>query len=283
MPLTARKPTQETVDIVAGLGGQWHGNFAMCRCPAHTDRLPSLSIRQGDRGLLVHCFAGCRSEDILREIGRSRPIRNSPQPDFSRSQTRGIAQKIWEEGGAVSQTLAEAYLQARNLHANLDDVRFHARCPFGRKPNTVFRPALLVAVREDMTINAIQRIKLTCDGLRHDGKMMLGNPGAAAWAPRFQGSVLAIAESMEDAGAYTRMHDTPCWSSLGAERLPLVRIPGHVDELIIAEDNNRAGRMGALAAIKAHAKEGRRIRRHPPPRGWSDWSAYLDHSISRQR
>lgn len=47
MPLTARRPSQEIVDIVGALGGTWSGNVAMCRCPAHSDRDPSLSIRQG--------------------------------------------------------------------------------------------------------------------------------------------------------------------------------------------------------------------------------------------
>ena len=34
MPLTARRPSQEIVDIVGALGGTWSGNVAMCRCPA---------------------------------------------------------------------------------------------------------------------------------------------------------------------------------------------------------------------------------------------------------
>ena len=66
--LTALKPTKETIDLVAGLKGRWHGSYAMCRCPAHADEKASLSIRQGNRGLLVHCFAGGRSEDVLREL-----------------------------------------------------------------------------------------------------------------------------------------------------------------------------------------------------------------------
>ena len=68
MPLTARPPTQHLVDLVGALGGSWHGYVATARCPAHTDRTPSLSIRQGDRGILVTCFAGCSPQDILREL-----------------------------------------------------------------------------------------------------------------------------------------------------------------------------------------------------------------------
>ena len=70
MSLIARKPSQQLVDLVGTLGGKWSGKSALCRCPAHDDRLPSLSIRQGDHGFLVHCFAGCDNVDVLRELGR---------------------------------------------------------------------------------------------------------------------------------------------------------------------------------------------------------------------
>jgi len=85
MPLTARRPSQEIVDIVGALGGTWSGNVAMCRCPAHSDRDPSLSIRQGDRGILVTCFAGCSREDVLRELRLVRPGRHYPPPALADS------------------------------------------------------------------------------------------------------------------------------------------------------------------------------------------------------
>jgi hypothetical protein len=41
--------------------GKWQA-----RCPAHPDRSPSLSIREGVGGrVLLHCFAGCTLESIL--------------------------------------------------------------------------------------------------------------------------------------------------------------------------------------------------------------------------
>ncbi|MCL1826002.1 MAG: DNA primase [Betaproteobacteria bacterium] len=46
----------------------------VARCPAHEDRRPSLSIRETDDGrLLVHCFAGCETPDVLAAIGLSLP------------------------------------------------------------------------------------------------------------------------------------------------------------------------------------------------------------------
>jgi hypothetical protein len=42
--------------IVERLGGAWRAGGAMCRCPAHDDRSPSLSVRAGERRLLFHCY-----------------------------------------------------------------------------------------------------------------------------------------------------------------------------------------------------------------------------------
>jgi hypothetical protein len=62
------QPTAETLAIVARLGGHWNGRYALVPCPAHEDRTPSLSIRQGQHSILVHCFAGCDGGDVMRAI-----------------------------------------------------------------------------------------------------------------------------------------------------------------------------------------------------------------------
>jgi hypothetical protein len=41
----------------------------IARCPAHPDRAPSLSIREGDGGrILLHCFTGCTVEAICAAL-----------------------------------------------------------------------------------------------------------------------------------------------------------------------------------------------------------------------
>lgn len=42
----------------------------VCRCPAHEDRSPSMTIRAvGDGRILMHCFAGCGTDAILGALG----------------------------------------------------------------------------------------------------------------------------------------------------------------------------------------------------------------------
>ncbi len=45
--------------------GRW-----ITRCPAHADKSPSLSIRELEDGrVLVHCFTGCSTADVLAAVG----------------------------------------------------------------------------------------------------------------------------------------------------------------------------------------------------------------------
>lgn len=44
-------------------------NRWVAKCPAHSDRGPSLSITERDGKLLFHCFAGCQADDVLGAVG----------------------------------------------------------------------------------------------------------------------------------------------------------------------------------------------------------------------
>lgn len=43
------------------------------KCPAHTDRIPSLAVSEGAQGrILIHCFSGCSTDNILDAMGLKR-------------------------------------------------------------------------------------------------------------------------------------------------------------------------------------------------------------------
>ncbi len=58
------------------------GTGWQCRCPAHDDRTPSLSVSAGDDGrALVHCHAGCAAESVVAAVGLSlRDLMPAPDP-----------------------------------------------------------------------------------------------------------------------------------------------------------------------------------------------------------
>jgi hypothetical protein len=53
------------LEVVKGRNGAW-----TARCPAHEDKSPSLAVREGEDGrVLLHCFGGCSTADVLGAIG----------------------------------------------------------------------------------------------------------------------------------------------------------------------------------------------------------------------
>ena len=79
-----------------GIEPRYRGTGYSCRCPAHEDRSPSLSINLGDAGrVLLKCHAGCPFDAVLAALGlraadlfpddarcseHRRPARPSPRP-----------------------------------------------------------------------------------------------------------------------------------------------------------------------------------------------------------
>ena len=275
MTLTALPPSQRLVDLVGSLGGSWHGYTAMCRCPAHADGTPSLSLRQGDHQILVTCFAGCMRHDVLRALRLVRPGKHYDLPAGQIAARAVNVERLWALAVPVTGTLAERYLQARRLQLAPHGVRFLARCPYGPTAHTVFEPALLVAVHDARRLAALQRIFLDCSA-RYTRKVMLGQPGAGAWRGAGISARLAIAEGFETALAYTQLRGIPCWAALGARRLDLLRLPDHVTELVLAEDRDAEGQRAANRAETRYARPGLRVERAPPPAPFKDWAEALE-------
>ena len=55
----------EALDIVHDGSNGWF----QARCPAHFDEHPSLGVKEGDDGeLVVHCFYGCTTKEVIQAI-----------------------------------------------------------------------------------------------------------------------------------------------------------------------------------------------------------------------
>jgi hypothetical protein len=75
------RSAEDFVDALVDMGlsvHQRHGYGAtrwMAQCCAHDDRDPSLSITElNDGRILLKCFAGCETEDVLNAVGWSFPM-----------------------------------------------------------------------------------------------------------------------------------------------------------------------------------------------------------------
>lgn len=88
--------TTEILSLLKGVRQSRQGWIA--QCPAHEDRSPSLSIRETEARILLHCFAGCTVENICLAIGInirdlfSDPFpSNKPEPPIVRAVARELA------------------------------------------------------------------------------------------------------------------------------------------------------------------------------------------------
>lgn len=48
-----------------------NGNKVQCKCPCHEDKKASMTITKSNGKILIHCHAGCRTDDILESVGLS--------------------------------------------------------------------------------------------------------------------------------------------------------------------------------------------------------------------
>lgn len=272
---------QEGRALVERLGGLWTSNGGMCRCPAHEDSTPSLSVRPGRTRLLLHCFAGCSASDVLRALEARRLLdpAAASSAEVGRSTCddglRDAALRIWSEARSIGGTPAAHYLAARGLASNSPELRFHPRTPSGRQPLTRYRPALIAAVRDDSGVTGIHRTFIGSAGERRAiGRSGLGRFGSGAVRLGGAARRMGLAEGIETALAATALFDVPCWATLGAGRFGLVSLPIYVSELLLFLDHDSGGRRAEALARQAFAHIARIEAFYPPRRG-DDWNDVL--------
>ena len=158
--------------IARSLKARHAGNYWMARCPCHDDRTESMSIREGEGGvLLMKCFARCRFEDIVSELTRLghmgsnklerarrlvpyvKPVPTEHTPDQR-------AARLWNNSVPLQSTPAQKYLERRGILIMPPSLRWHR--------DTY---AMLAALqRPDGKPVAVQATFLTMDGEKVTGR-----------------------------------------------------------------------------------------------------------------
>jgi hypothetical protein len=250
-------------EIAIALGGRHaqrlgDGSY-LTRCPVPNhgkgrgDRSPSLSLRDGDHCLLVHCFAGCDPLDILdtiRDKGGQVDDKPTPAP-YKRQQHNQLAHVIWNEAIDAHNTPVERYLASRQLTLppGAEVLRFHPACPFGSTKT----PAMIALVR-NIESNQPQAIHRTA--LDRTGKMSLGpiSGGAIKLTPDEAVTIaLGIAEGVETALSMQRLPEwlgSPVWSVISASGIATFPLLAGIETLAISADNDGAGGAGEKATIE---------------------------------
>ena len=130
--------------IARALGGhQAHNGWWNCQCVICQND-GKLGLRDGKRGLAVHCFKGCARADILAELGRRglydpkhpeqapelspKELQCRQEADEANRQARiARARWLWQEETKPAGGIVQVYLWSRLLFLDPipDVIRFH--------------------------------------------------------------------------------------------------------------------------------------------------------------
>jgi putative DNA primase/helicase len=266
--------------LVNSLGGRWRGSYGEARCPAHEDRHPSLSVRDGHRSVLLKCHAGCSGEKIVGALRRDglwsdATQRRGPRDSRTRSDedTRVYLRLIWRRCRPIAGTPAERYLRNRGIRAGVpESLRYHAG--LRHTPTGLMLPAMVAAVQgPDRSIIGLHRTFLRADGackapVSHP-RMMLGTVHGGAVRLAAVGVELAIGEGIETCLSFQQVTGIATWAALSTTGLRGIVLPPLplAATVHILVDLDTAGEDAAQHAAHRLHREGRAIKLHRPLAG----------------
>jgi len=271
--------------ITERLGGRWYStaNYGVVPCVAHEDEKPSLRLRDGDHGLLVHCYSGCEVAEVLARLralglGAHGPQQQDPAADargkreseVEEAKRQKSALKLWHTGRPISGTIAEFYLRHRAITSPLPStIRYLADGKHG--PTGLPFPTMVAAIANlDRRVTAVHRTFLRFDGAGKAGvsspKMALGHIGRGAVRLGAAGEELGIAEGIETGLSAQQLFGVPVWCACGSW-LERIAVPDTVRRIIVFADNGAPGELAAEKATRVHHDAGRVVDVHFPSIG----------------
>lgn len=274
-------------------------------CPFHAEQSPSFFVN--DPKGFGHCFGCGWHGDVIRfvmdhencgmieacnrisngdfatwtPIERAKAQAEDRLEDLAKEQD---ARKLFKESVPVAGTPGETYLRARGITiAAPDFVRF-GMVPSWRDKETLEwgrkRPAIICGAQDGTgAVVGIQRIFFKRDDPRHgvkDCKLSLGTIRGSALRLAPAGPTIIMAEGPEDGLSIMQEGPgLPVWVPFGTSMMPSVQLPPEVREVIIAEQNNTAGRVAAAKATIAFSELGIEVSNARPADQFDDWNDQL--------
>jgi Toprim domain len=256
-------------EALAGRKVSARGGNYLVRCPAHDDDSPSLSLRDGDCGIIVHCFAGCSPGDVytaIRRVNRGllEPGRTAPEPAKGSSEYEGRqhdkAVWLWGQRRPITGSIAETYLRtARGYVGPLPSTLGFLP---ERKPEQ--HPAMIAAfglvdepepgvLGKPSDVSSVHLTLLKRNGTGKadvkPNKLIIGRPIArpVVLAPPNDLLGLAITEGIEDALSAQAATGLGAWAAGSAPFMPALAetVPDYIETVTIYAHADKAGQDGA--------------------------------------
>jgi len=164
--------------------GQWQA-----RCPAHQDRVASLSLGTGDDGrVLMKCHAGCDTETVVKALGLSMADLFAPEPGRARPRQRIVA--TYDYTDAQKQVLYQVVRLSPGFTQRRPDGNGGWVWNLRGVPRVLYRLPELAAAHPDAPTFICEGEK-DCDALAGIGLVATTCPqGAGKWAKLADDSAL---------------------------------------------------------------------------------------------
>jgi DNA primase len=283
------------------------GKEAKALCAFHNERSPSMQLN--DAKGTFHCFGCGVGGDIvtyvmhvqrcdfrgamrwlgsadLPEVDPAQRARAAVEDEAERAAAIAEAQAIWDRAAPAAGTPAEVYLRSRGIlippPSSIRFVSTYAWRDAGTGETGPDLPALIAAVTwANDQITGLQRIFLR-DGGRAKASMSkpkrsLGRiKGGAVRVGDPSSDEILITEGPEDALTLAQAFPgKEIYAALGTAMMPFVDFPADVRAIVIAGQNDGAGREAVDAAGLALTERGHVVRTMYPHEDFKDWNDQL--------
>jgi putative DNA primase/helicase len=272
--------------IITALGGD--SASGSCKCPAHEDSSPSLSVSEtADGRVLVKCHAGCTQDKVIAAL-KSRGLWRRKEPMFSyhdhgesdeQKEYRRIreAMGLWLAAGygrlAGDQANVAAYLRERGI------AQAPACMRMVKGGHEIVMP--VSSEHGPRGTHSIYLIKRNSKLMKNKDQ---GNKGVRSRGPIRGGYVqladispdepLIVGEGVETTLSAMQLTGLPGIATLGTSGMLSVRVPP-CSTVIIAADNDAPGQKAAHVLANRLEIEGREVMVVTPPFADEDWNDVL--------
>ena len=281
-------------EIAAALGATHRsGAWWRCRCPVHGSQGATLALRDGERGLILKCWAGCDPRDVLAELRRRglagggnsyfslpEPARRPAAAGDDVAARIAAARRLWNVAQNAHGSPVVRYLAGRGITVPPPPaLRWAPRCWHARAGR--YLPAMVARVDDiEGRLIGVHRTWLDRDAAgqwhRRD-RASLGPISGGAVRLAEPHETLIIGEGIETCLSVIQACRLPAWAALSTSGMAALALPAIVRTVIILADHDSsgAGERAAHAAARRWLAEGRRVRIALPPEPGTDFNDVL--------